>query len=198
MFFCQFLVLIIEFAWAKQLFVSFSVPVNWFLGTVCSNISTYPWHKPSGQLESLEWLQPPWTLLLDGRQGSLQMQSHTFSSGSKQLIYTEITPLAAWHLQRACSHSLNCKTGQGMLRTADHSPTFREPLWGSQHTGHSLHYNQHGNNPSARGRKTKPVLPKWKHHWIIYYSCLGLVLGFFFCTYLNIWDKNIPAERKEK
>lgn len=140
------------------------------------HISTYPWHKPSGQLESLEWLQPPWTPLLDGRQGSLQMQSHTISSGSKQLIHTEITPLAAWHLQRACSHSLNCKTGLGMLRTADHSPAFRVPLWDLS-TQDTLHYNPHGNHPSARGRKTKPALPKWQHHWIIHYSCLGF---FFF------------------
>lgn len=84
------------------------------------------------------------------------------------LIYTEITPLAAWHLQRACSHSLSYKTGLGMLRTADHSPAFRVPLWGSQHTGHSLHYNQHGNHPSARGRITKPVLSRWEHHWMIH------------------------------
>ena len=79
---------------------------------------------------------------------------------------------AAWHLQRACSHSLNCKTGLGTLRTADHSPTFRVSLWGSQHTGHFLHYNQHGNHPRAKGRKTRSVLPKWEHHWIVHYSCL--------------------------
>lgn len=92
-FFGQFLVLITEFAWAKWLFVSFCVPVNCFLASVCSSIGTYPWHKPSGQLESLEWLYPPWTPLLDGRPGNLQMQSHTISSGCKQLIYTEITPV---------------------------------------------------------------------------------------------------------
>lgn len=92
------------------------------------------------------------------------------------LIYTQITPLAARHLQRACSHSLNYRTGLGMLRTADHSPTFRVSLWGSQHTGCSLHCNQHGNLPSARGTITKPVLSKWEHHWMIHYRCLRVFL----------------------
>lgn len=29
-------------------------------------------------------------------------------------------------------------------------------------------------------------------------SYTTVVQGGGFCTYLNIWDKNIPAERKEK